>query len=130
VPLPLCAGSWAELEISTQASDGSKASDTWVWLSHLRSYEGMGVAQAECVSGCTCEPTKLDGTWERRVSLFTVTRFQVSGGRRSTGVAWRSWKEHAGVSVVACRYACLHCRQGVQFAAWMGGRSRAGLRPG
>lgn len=42
-----------------------------------RSYEGMGTANVTCVSGCSCNSTLLDGTWERRASLFTITRFEV-----------------------------------------------------
>lgn len=57
--------------------------DTLLWLSHLRSYAGMGAARAECVSGCTCSPATLEGSWEQRVSLFYMTRFQV--GRRPWG---------------------------------------------
>ena len=44
----------------------------------LCSYQCMGTALIECKSGCTCEPTKLDGTWNRRASLFWSTRVFVS----------------------------------------------------
>lgn len=71
-------GSWAELELDTRADDGAGA-DTVVWLAYLRSYQGMGTALISCVSGCTCEPAVLDGTWQRRASLFWMTRFPVSG---------------------------------------------------
>jgi len=47
-------------------------------LSHLASYQGMGTALVECVSGCKCERNILDGTWGREASLFTVMRFHVS----------------------------------------------------
>jgi palmitoyltransferase len=49
-----------------------------VLLSHLRSYEGMGVAQVRCVSGCTCTTTYLDGTWEQQATLQYIHRFKVS----------------------------------------------------
>ncbi|KAL4431189.1 hypothetical protein ABPG75_006445 [Micractinium tetrahymenae] len=75
-------GSWAELEVDSRASDGSKSSNTYVWLSHLRSYRGMGTARVECVSGCSCSATRLDGTWERKASLFTITRFHVTRHKR------------------------------------------------
>ncbi|KAI3428300.1 hypothetical protein D9Q98_006679 [Chlorella vulgaris] len=74
-------GSWAELELDTRADDGAGA-DTVVWLAYLRSYQGMGTALISCVSGCTCEPAVLDGTWQRRASLFWMTRFPVSRTRR------------------------------------------------
>ncbi|KAI7839286.1 hypothetical protein COHA_006984 [Chlorella ohadii] len=69
-------GSWAEIELDTRAEVDQ--GDTLIWLSHLRSYQGMGTALIECKSGCTCEPTKLDGTWSRRASLFWSTRVFVS----------------------------------------------------
>lgn len=44
VGCPACpcphAGSWAELEVDSRASDGSKSSNTYVWLSHLRRQVG------------------------------------------------------------------------------------------
>ena len=46
-------------------------------LSHLASYQGMGTAAVECVSGCRCKRNILDGTWERDASLFTIMRFHV-----------------------------------------------------
>lgn len=48
-------------------------------LSHLASYQGMGTALVQCVSGCKCEQSILDGTWGRDASLFTVMRFHVRG---------------------------------------------------
>ncbi|KAL4419481.1 hypothetical protein ABPG77_008283 [Micractinium sp. CCAP 211/92] len=74
-------GSWAELEVDSRPGSGAigaNASNAVVWLSYLRSYEGMGTANVTCVSGCACNSTLLDGTWERRASLFTITRFEVS----------------------------------------------------
>lgn len=55
--------------------------ETLLWLSHLRSYAGMGAARAECRSGCTCSPATLEGAWEQRVSLFYMTRFPVGRPR-------------------------------------------------
>ncbi|KAL4442042.1 hypothetical protein ABPG77_011303 [Micractinium sp. CCAP 211/92] len=71
-------GCWAELEVDTLQGSSHGEGETLLWLSHLRSYAGMGAAHAECVSGCTCNPTTLEGTWEQRVSLFYMTRFHVS----------------------------------------------------
>ncbi|PRW45267.1 hypothetical protein C2E21_6426 [Chlorella sorokiniana] len=71
-------GDWAELEVDTRASDGSPPANTYIWLSHLASYQGMGTALVECVSGCKCERSILDGTWGREASLFTVMRFHVT----------------------------------------------------
>lgn len=75
-------GAWAELEVDTRAHDSSDQQDTLVWLSHLRSYQGMGTARVRCVSGCTCQISKLDGTWQMRHSLFWFHRFQVSRHKR------------------------------------------------
>lgn len=77
-------GDWAELELDTTqrgGDDGGGSKDTFVWLSYLRSYAGMGVASVECVGGCRCEGSRLDGTWERRASLFYAARFHVRRGR-------------------------------------------------
>ena len=59
-----------------------KRSDPWasVYLSHLKSYEGMGTAQVACVSGCQCKKTVLDGTWEQQATLMQIHRFPVSPG--------------------------------------------------
>ena len=97
--LPL-AGAWAELELDTRAHDNSDKQDTLVWLSHLRSYKGMGTARVQCVSGCMCKPSKLDGTWQMRFSLFWFHRFQVSQAWRES----RPWPAHlpALVAMPAC----------------------------
>ena len=41
----------------------------------------MGVARVECRSGCSCEPSRLDGTWGRQVSLQQIHMFKVGAGR-------------------------------------------------
>ena len=48
-----------------------------VWLSFLRSYEGMGTANVSCSSGCRCAPSFLDGTWSRQVSLQQIHLIRV-----------------------------------------------------
>lgn len=51
----------------------------------------MGVAKVECRSGCTCDPTRLDGTWKRQVSLQQIHMFKVGGvGALSTCPAGRT----------------------------------------
>ncbi|KAI7841869.1 hypothetical protein COHA_004398 [Chlorella ohadii] len=57
---------------------GKRLPNAEVLLSHLRSYEGMGVAQVRCVAGCTCSTTYLDGTWEQQATLQYIHRFKVS----------------------------------------------------
>lgn len=37
-----------------------------------------GAALVECISGCTCEPSVLDGTSAARVSIFKTHAFTVS----------------------------------------------------
>lgn len=91
------AGAWAELELDTRPEEEGAGGDTVVWLAHLRSYRGMGTALIECVSGCTCAPAKLDGTWQRRASLFWMTRFIVSaalpaGPLIGWQAPWPSWQ--------------------------------------
>lgn len=53
--------------------------------------QGMGRASVECISGCTCEPSTLDGWWERHASLQVMHTIRVSelgglGGACSTGI--------------------------------------------
>ena len=52
-----------------------------VYIMHLKSYEGMGAADVTCVSGCTCGPFKLDGTWTTPASLQRMLKMQVGGCR-------------------------------------------------
>ncbi len=47
-------------------------------LTHLKSYEGMGVADVTCASGCTCKPGRLDAQWSRRASIFSTFEHWVS----------------------------------------------------
>ncbi|KAL4421052.1 hypothetical protein ABPG77_007527 [Micractinium sp. CCAP 211/92] len=74
-------GAWAELEFDSrrdatrEASHGNWAS---VYLSHLKSYEGMGTARVACVSGCHCQKTILDGTWEQQATLMQIHGFKVT----------------------------------------------------
>ena len=58
-------------------AEGGSAAAT-VYLSHLRSYEGMGTADVRCVAGCACRRSSLDGTWDRPVALQQIHRFSVS----------------------------------------------------
>lgn len=70
-------GAWAELEVDTTTEvKGDLASETNdVVLTHLISYEHMGKATVECVSGCTCETTELEGYTHEQVSLTSLHRF-------------------------------------------------------
>lgn len=72
---------------SGSGGGGFCPSRTEVHLSHLRSYSGMGTADIECLSGCACEPSVLDGTTASRVSVFKVHAFRV---RRVLGM--RGWR--------------------------------------
>lgn len=120
-------GDWAELEIDTRASDGSPHTDTYVWcvlaadslagastrlaahprlpiamcrLSHLSSYAGMGTARVECVSGCKCATDRLDGTWLRQASLFTIMRFHVGAA------AWLVGQGRGARAQACCAVRC------------------------
>jgi hypothetical protein len=74
-------GAWAELEVDTRPAAGTRARRTSLVLSHLKSYTGMGTAAVECVSGCSCERSTLDGTTPSHVSIFKTHSFKVGGGR-------------------------------------------------
>ena len=45
---------------------------------HTPSMQHMGVARVECRSGCRCEPTTIDSTWHKQVSLQQIHMFRVS----------------------------------------------------
>lgn len=71
--------------LAARGPGGAAAEQRLLWplvrrLSHLASYQGMGTARVECVSGCKCDPSWLDGTWDRQASLFTILRFHVRPG--------------------------------------------------
>ena len=48
----------------------------------------MGTARVECVAGCACAPTTIDGSWERQESLMQIHPFKVRacGGGRALDV--------------------------------------------
>lgn len=51
-----------------------------ILVGHLASYEGMGRARVQCVSGCKCEESVLDGWWERHASLQVMHTIMVRRG--------------------------------------------------
>lgn len=57
------------------------------------SYNGMGLARADCQSGCTCEPQLLDGLWDQRVSLQQMHTFQARELGCGSGCAPCLWVE-------------------------------------
>eukprot|EP00887_Chlorella_sp_A99_P003432 scaffold7.g3432.t1 len=85
-------GAWAELLIDTResssadgggkAGSGKKGSGgghaTTVHLGHLKSYQHMGRARVECVAGCRCQPSTLEGAWERKATLQAQHSFQAT----------------------------------------------------
>ncbi|KAL4423959.1 hypothetical protein ABPG75_001260 [Micractinium tetrahymenae] len=71
-------GSWAELEFDSRSQEGDPEGPAVVLLTHLKSYEGMGVADVTCASGCTCEPGKINSQWSRRASIFSTHEQRVS----------------------------------------------------
>lgn len=59
----------AEAGAEEEKKNADAGTRSQVLIGHLASYEGMGQAEVECVSGCECETTVLDGWWERHASL-------------------------------------------------------------
>lgn len=54
------------------------------YIVYLRSYAGgMGTADVSCASGCTCQRTRIDGTWQELASLQEMHRFKVG---------WLGWR--------------------------------------
>jgi len=73
--------------IQEEEAAGGLLSKSVAYIGYLRSYKGMGSASVECTANCTCGPTVLEGTWERKASL---TQFYVFEVRARPGVAmWR-----------------------------------------
>ena len=73
-------GAWAELLIDSRedaASNQTSSGTTNVVLGYLKSYKSMGAAKVECVGGCRCQESWLEGTWERLATLAQVHEFQV-----------------------------------------------------
>jgi hypothetical protein len=72
-------GDWIELELDSRAPAGANVSfGVLVWLSHLKSYEHMGLADVACVSGCTCAPAKINGRSDHRLSVPFPLQLPVS----------------------------------------------------
>ncbi|KAL4432396.1 hypothetical protein ABPG77_001695 [Micractinium sp. CCAP 211/92] len=68
----------AEASDKEAAAAPAEQSESQILIGHLASYEGMGRAKVECISGCTCEPNVLDGWWERHASLQVMHTIRVS----------------------------------------------------
>lgn len=87
------------------AAEEAPATKSQILIGHLASYSGMGRARVECVSGCTCDPSVLDGWWERHASLQVMHTIMVSGGDRCSFSGWGrcSWRGGGGWQADACR---------------------------
>jgi hypothetical protein len=59
----------AEAESQEKAPPKEEGGMSQILIGHLASYEGMGKARVQCVSGCECKESVLDGWWERHASL-------------------------------------------------------------
>ena len=99
------AGSWVDLVLDTRteeaaaedSGDSPEAAaaaaaagpplESVAYLGYLRSYEGMGSATVECIANCTCGPTVLEGTWERKASLTQFHTFEARAGDGHMAVA-------------------------------------------
>ncbi|KAL4430719.1 hypothetical protein ABPG75_005975 [Micractinium tetrahymenae] len=68
----------AEAADKEVAAAPAEQHESQILIGHLASYEGMGRASVECVSGCTCAPNVLDGWWERHASLQVMHTIRVS----------------------------------------------------
>lgn len=44
---------------------------------HPQGYKRMGTAWVECVSGCECKRSVLDGTWKQQATLMQIFSFKV-----------------------------------------------------
>ena len=113
-------GSVAELLFDSRAdassddvSPADKARAT-VYLSHLKGYKRMGTAWVECVEGCECERSVLDGTWAQQATLMQIHSFKVGGAECLVG------RQHEASSRwgALCWSAALGVRQPEPPAMW------------
>eukprot|EP00887_Chlorella_sp_A99_P000470 scaffold17.g470.t1 len=61
---------------SSNSNSGTRTS--LILLGHLASYTGMGQARVECLSGCACNASTLDGHWQKSASLQVMHAIQVT----------------------------------------------------
>ncbi len=84
-------GAYIILNVSTEASsvnmlrssDGrvavpERSGGVLVEIAHLKSYKQMGIANVECVSGCTCEATVMDSHGDSKSSQTHLHTFTAS----------------------------------------------------
>lgn len=102
-------------------------------LGHLKSYESMGAAYVQCVSGCACNDSVIEGTWDRRATLMQMHEFKVGVGEGRGLVAqgaiavWhqgaREALKQAGTAAGLLRrepgWGFEHCRAGKACSAFM-----------
>lgn len=75
-------GSGANPRSSLENVPGPGASNMSVLhLGYLKSYEHMGVARVECISGCTCKPQDVDAHHTAHNSQTFVTRIEITKHR-------------------------------------------------
>ena len=82
----------------------------------------MGTARITCVSGCKCEATDIDGTWEQQATLMQNNKFKVGPGcvaawcgTRGLGVwcgthgvgVWRGAAAAGTAAVCVLRWICV-----------------------
>lgn len=70
-------GSWALLSFDSRIPGQGHDERSEAFLGYLESFSGMGVARIECVSGCSCNSTTINGHVGRRVSLTKMRGVQV-----------------------------------------------------
>ncbi|KAL6752501.1 hypothetical protein V8C86DRAFT_2753172 [Haematococcus lacustris] len=74
-----------KIDTSTPAKSNVEAAElqdyATVEVAHLRSYQGMGQASLECVSGCSCKAAPLNGHHSTHTSLVALHEVVVSQSR-------------------------------------------------
>ena len=76
-----------------------------VKVSHLKSYENMGVARISCESGCKCIPTLVNGTSEKRTSTLHMHDMQASTNRPNPSNTHRQHHKRAQLDAAHARRA-------------------------
>ncbi|GAX74287.1 hypothetical protein CEUSTIGMA_g1736.t1 [Chlamydomonas eustigma] len=67
-----------KIKVNTTSSTGMKEKEVTVEISYLKSYVNMGMARVECISGCICLGTKMDGHTTDKTSLLNLHEFKAS----------------------------------------------------
>ena len=59
---------------------GSTANVSTLFITHVKSWEGMGTAELTCINNCNCAPVTMDSLWTSKSTQTALFPFQVNVG--------------------------------------------------